>query len=53
MVCAPPNMTHSLLRLRAVQQFACRRFHCRLEQRIVSFFRYSIGARARAFEASM
>jgi hypothetical protein len=53
MDCAQPDMMHSLLRRRAVPQFACRRFHCRREQLIVSFFRYSIGARVRTFAASM
>jgi hypothetical protein len=53
MVCALLDMTHLSLRPPAVQQFACRRFHCRHEQRIVSFFRYSTGANARTFAASM
>jgi hypothetical protein len=40
--------TMHLLLLRPVApQFACRRFRCRRERHIVSFFRYSIDVRAR------
>jgi hypothetical protein len=52
MGCVRPDMMHSLLHHRAAQQFAFRRFHCRREQRTVSFFRYSIAEHARTFAAS-
>jgi hypothetical protein len=53
MACALRDMMHSSLRHQGVQQFACRRFHCRREQRIASFFRYSTGGNAHTFAASM
>jgi hypothetical protein len=52
MGCAQPDMMHLLLHRRAARQFASRRFLCRREQRIVSFFRCSIAERARTFAAS-
>jgi hypothetical protein len=52
MDCARPGMMHLLLRRRAALPFAFRRFHCRREQRTVSFFRYSIAEHVRMFAAS-